>query len=601
MPKHLLPTSFSLIKSHFRPLEFYFLCILAWAPFVSLFRQSYGDMTTDKVPHWRLVASQTLITDRVLNYQYGGSGTEDNPYLVEFIPGDPRNPMEFPQWKKWFITLTVAVATLAVAFASSAYTGGIEEIIIEFGCSQEIATLGVSLFVLGFAIGPLLWAPLSELYGRQVLFSSTYLALTVFNAGAAGSNSIATLIILRFLAGTFGSSPLTNAGGVIADMFRANQRGLGMSIYAAAPFLGHVIGPIVGGFVSESIGWRWVEGIMACFTGVVWIFGSLVVPETYTPLILRRRAAALSAKTGRVYISSLEKMQGKTTPKAAFQKALVRPWALLFTEPIVLLISMYMAILYGTLYMLLGAFPIVFQQGRGWSPGIGGLAFIGVATGMIIGVIYSIIDNERYSRVEAKNNGEAPPEARLPPAMSGAIALPIGMFWFAWTNYTSIHWIVCISGTAPFGFGVVLVFLSCMNYLIDAYTIYAASVLAANSVLRSLFGAAFPIFTTQMYSNLGIHWASSIPAFLALACLPFPFVFYKYGPLIRMKCKYAAQAHNVMQQLKKQQNAASEQTLETGDKEDTADSIATGSLQMLASHDQDDIARVHTYSSHHYY
>jgi hypothetical protein len=129
------------------------------------------------------------------------------------------------------------------------------------------------------------------------------------------------------------------------------------------------------------------------------------------------------------------------------------------------------------------------------------------------------------------------------------------MFWFAWTNYPSIHWIVCIIATAPFGAGMVLVFLACMNYLIDAYTIYAASVLAANSVLRSLFGAVFPLFTVQMYNRLGIHWASTLPAFLALACAPFPFVFYKYGESIRMKCKYAAQAHEVMEQMRNQQKA----------------------------------------------
>ena len=263
-----------------------------------------------------------------------------------------------------------------------------------------------------------------------------------------------------------------------------------------------------------------------------------------------------------MYISSLEKKQGKTTPKAAFQKALARPWALLFLEPIVLLISIYMAILYGTLYMLFGAFPIVFEQTRGWSQGIGGLAFLGVAVGMLIGVTYSVIDNNRYAKVEASHGGEAPPEARLPPAMSGAVALPIGMFWFAWTNYPSIHWSVCIIGTAPFGFGMVLVFLSCMNYLIDSYTVYAASVLAANSVLRSLFGAAFPLFTTNMYDALGIHWASSIPAFLALACLPFPFVFYKYGKQVRMKCKYAAQAHEIMEQMKKSNTELKEEEKE---------------------------------------
>ena len=515
-----------------------------------------------RVSHWQLVKNHALVTDEVAAYHYKGAGTESDPYLVEFIPHDPRNPMEFPQWKKWFITLTVAIATLAVAFVSSAYSGAVAQILVEFHSSEEVGTLGISLFVLGFAIGPLLWAPFSELYGRQILFIGTYAALTAFNAGAAGANSMATLIVLRFLAGAFGSSPLTNAGGVIADMFHADQRGLGMSVFAAAPFLGPVIGPIVGGFVGQTVGWRWVEGVMAIFTGVLCIFGALTIPETYAPVLLQKRAKALSKRNGKVYISIMEKTQGKVEPAAAFKKALLRPWALLFLEPIVLLISIYMAILYGTLYMLFGAFPIVFQQGRGWSEGIGGLAFIGVAVGMIIGVSYCIWDNGRYKRTQQKNGGEAPPEARLPPACVGALALPIGLFWFAWTNSPSIHWSVSIIATAPFGFGMVIVFLSCMNYLIDAYTIYAASVLAANSVLRSLFGAAFPLFTTQMYDALGIHWASSIPAFLALACLPFPFLFYKYGTPIRMKCKYAKQAHDAMVQMTKAEEEATDEEQE---------------------------------------
>lgn len=509
--------------------------------------------SAQKVPHWRLVFSQSLVSDEVLNHKYKGSGTEEDPYQVDYIPNDPRNPMGFSDAKKWFITIVVAIATLAVAFVSTAYTGSTKQIIEEFHTSSEVVTLGVSLFVLGFAIGPLAWAPMSELYGRQILFIGTYAVLTAFNAGAAGANSIATLIVLRFFAGTFGASPLTNAGGVIADMFPANQRGLGMSLFASAPFMGPVIGPIVGGFAGETIGWRWVEGIMAIFTGVLLVIGALLIPETYTPVILRRRAKVLSQRTGKVYISHLEKKQGKVTAKKAFEKAMVRPWVLLFMEPIVLLLSIYMAIIYGTLYMLFGAFPIVFQEVRGWSQGIGGLAFCGVAVGIMIGIVYSIIDNKRYARVEKEHGGEAPPEARLPPAIVASICLPVGIFWFAWTNYTSIPWIVCIIGTAPFGFGMVLVFLALMNYLIDAYTVYAASVLAANSVLRSIFGAVFPLFTSYMYQGLGIHWASSIPGFLALACVPAPFIFWKFGEKIRMKCKYSAEAHEVMEQLRKQE------------------------------------------------
>jgi multidrug resistance protein len=328
---------------------------------------------------------------------------------------------------------------LAVAFVSSAYTGGIDQIIRGFEIGEEVATLGVSLFVLGFAIGPVIWAPMSELYGRQVLFIGTYAMLTAFNAGAAGSQNIQTLLILRFFAGAFGSSPLTNAGGVIADMFPAAERGVAMCVFAAAPFLGPTLGPVVGGFLGETEGWRWVEGFLAIFTGALWILGALTIPETYSPVILRRRAEKLSKMTGKVYKSKIELDRGPRTVKQEFTVALSRPWILLFQEPIVLLLSVYMAIIYGTLYMMFGAFPIVYQIERGWSQGVGGLAFLGVLVGMMLAVIYSFWDNARYKKVEARCNGNAPPETRLPPSMLGSICLPVGLFWFAWTNSPSIH------------------------------------------------------------------------------------------------------------------------------------------------------------------
>lgn len=523
-----------------------------------------------QIPHLTQVFNQTGITPEVEAWNYDGSGTQEDPYVVQWIDNDPRNPQLYSEVKKWSLTMLVAMATLAVAFVSSAFSGGANEVIMEFGCSRELFTLGISLFVLGFAIGPLLWAPMSELFGRQYLFIGTYAGLTAFNAGAAGAQNIWSLIILRFFAGAIGSSPLTNAGGVIADMFGAKERGLAMALFAAAPFMGPVLGPIVGGFVGQTIGWRWIQGVMAIFTGVLWILGWILLPETYPPVILRKRAKELSRRTGKVYKTRGDIDQGETSVFEVFKTSLSRPWILLFQEPIVLLLSIYMAIIYGTLYMCFGAFPIVYQQGRGWSPGIGGLAFLGVAVGMLAAVGYSIWDNKRYAKLSDQFDGFAPPEARLPLCMVGSVAVPIGLFWFAWTNYPSIHWIVSIMAGAPFGFGMVLIFLGIMNYLIDSYTIFAASVLAANSVLRSLFGAAFPLFTTQMYDRLGIHWASSIPAFLALICVPFPFLFYKCefipfhleidslltiktdGAGIREKCKYAAQSEKFMKQMQKQ-------------------------------------------------
>lgn len=209
--------------------------------------------------------------------------------------------------------------------------------------------------------------------------------------------------------------------------------------------------------------------------------------------------------------------------------------------------------------MLFSSYPIIFQQSRGWSQGVGGLAFIGILVGLFVGFSYLVfVDGPRYRKTAKRLGGTAPPEARLTAARVGSIALPIGMLWFAWTAQPSVHWAASVTAGIPFGFGMVLVFLSVMEYLIDAYTIYAASALAANTVLRSLFGAGFPLFTVSrpplfqaskliewqsyMYKNLRINWASTIPAGLVLACAPFPFLFYRYGAQLRKRCRYAAEA-----------------------------------------------------------
>ncbi|KAL2018619.1 hypothetical protein VTK56DRAFT_589 [Thermocarpiscus australiensis] len=472
----------------------------------------------------------------------GPASTEDNgqpaPRVVDFAPGDPANPMNFSGAKKWFITAIVTISILAITLTSSAYSSSAAPVMAEFDASPEVFSLGLSLFVLGFAVGPALWAPLSELYGRQILFIVTHGFVVAFVAASAGSNSIASLLVFRFLAGTFGASPMTNSGGVIADLFPPTQRGLAMTIFAAAPFMGPVLGPVIGGFITMTIGWRWVHGVCSIFVGVVWILGTLFVPETYGPVLLQRRAEALERETGHAHVSVLH-TSGKS-PSEVFGRSLKRPWVLLFLEPIVLISSLYLAILYGIIYMFMGAFPIVYQELRGWSVGVGGLAFLGLAVGMVLGLGYSIFDNRRYTKLLVE--GRATPESRLPPAILGAVVLPASMFAFAWTNGPGVHWAASVILSAPFGFGCVLVFLSCLNYLLDAYTIYAASVLAAGAMLRSFFATAFPLFVRQMYGNLGVHWASSIPAFLTVVCMPFPLLAYRYGAAVRMKCKYAHEA-----------------------------------------------------------
>ena len=495
-----------------------------------------------------MVFDQAAVTEEVINFPYPGTGTTEDPHIVSWTPNDPRDPMGFSNVSKWALMLLVSIMTFAVALVSSAYSGSTVEVIADFHISEEVSLLGVSLFVVGFAVGPLFWAPLSEMYGRRHAFLASGAIMTAFVAGSAGSQNPWTLIILRFFAGCFGAAPFAVSGGVIADTFPAVSRGLAGGLFCTAPFLGPTLGPIVGGFLSESAGWRWVEGLLAAFSGVLTILMFFTLPETYPPVLLRHRAARLHKITGREYRSKLD--DARIPPLEAVKIAMFRPWVLLFREPIVFLLSLYMAIIYGILYMLFAAYPIVFQIVRGWSEGMGGLAFLGILIGILIAEAYTF---PIYFRYKKKSLANAPlplaPEARLPDSFAGCIALPVGLFWFAWTAAPPTHWMAPIAAGVPFGFGMVAVFLPVFNYLLDSYTIFAASAMAANLILRSIFGAVFPLFTTYMYRDLRIGWAGSIPAFLSLACAPMPFLFYRYGPAIRKRCHYSAQSQAFVEKL----------------------------------------------------
>lgn len=190
------------------------------------------------ISFWRLMTDQQVIIQEILKHEYAGSGTADDPHVVSWLPDDPRDPMNFPMARKVMVVLMTGFATLIISLASSAYSGSIRGIIQYFDTSDEVATLGLSLYVIGFAVGPLLWAPLSENIGRQIPFFFSFLLLAAFCAGCAAAQNIHTLLILRFFAGAFGSSPLTNAGGVVSDMFTSRQRGLALCLFASTPYVG---------------------------------------------------------------------------------------------------------------------------------------------------------------------------------------------------------------------------------------------------------------------------------------------------------------------------------------------------------------------------
>ncbi len=300
--------------------------------------------TIKPVPLYRLLISHSAFSgDKVLNYPYAGKGSKEDPYCVEWIPNDPRNPLLMPVWIKWMTTLIHAFAFLSITFASSALSAADPQIQEDFGASSKLVIADTSLFILAFAIGPAVWAPLSELYGRQIVCVVTYGLTTIMGGAAIASKNIGTLLVLRFFAGAFGASAITNSGGVVSDLFVARDRALAMLAFIGAPFLGPSIGPIACNYLAVATGWKWVEALITFFTGAAFV-GTLLVPETYAPVLLQSRAAKLSKMTGKVYKNKLEIENGHKTPLEVFNRAMIRPWGLLTREPIVLLIAIYMAI-----------------------------------------------------------------------------------------------------------------------------------------------------------------------------------------------------------------------------------------------------------------
>lgn len=417
---------------------------------------------------------------------------------------------------------------------------GTRDLKIEFNVDQVVALMTTSAFVLGFAVGALVLSPLSEVYGRRELYISTFGAFVLLTGGLYFSTSMTTVIVLRFLGGLAGSFTQAVAPAVVADMFHAQERGLVLSIFTLAGLLGQNLGPIICGFLDAYHGWRSIVILVTAASLPTWAVLTFTFPETYAPVLLQRRANKLTQDTGKKHVVA------GATPKpigTQLRVGALRPWIMLIYEPIVTLLSLFLSVVHGTLFLLFAAYPIVFQQVRGWPQGVASLPFLALVIGIILSLFYvALIDQKRYAKVVAKNNGVAPPEARLPPAMLGAVVLPIGLFWFAWTNDPSTFWLVSVSAGVFFGFGMVLLYMSLTNYLVDSYLAYSASALAASTVLRSCAGAAFPLFTNDLYNKLGIHWASSVPGFMALVFVPCLVAFYKYGAVLRMKTRFGQEA-----------------------------------------------------------
>ncbi|EOD44313.1 putative major facilitator superfamily transporter protein [Neofusicoccum parvum UCRNP2] len=462
-------------------------------------------------------------------------------YVVEFDgPEDPMHAQNWPLKKKLLTAVMLGYTTLTAAFGSSIFSSATRVVAQKFEVSTEVGILGVSLYVLGFATGPILWAPASELYGRRKPLVIASFGFSIFFIACATAKDLQTVLLCRFWSGFFGACPLTIVAAVFSDMFDNRTRGIAITVFSMTVFTGPLLAPFIGGFITMShLGWRWTQYIVSFMGFFAFAMNLLFLEETYPPVILVQKAEELRRRTKNWGIHAKQE-EIEIDFKELVEKNFSRPLRMLISEPIVLLLSIYMAFVYGILYLFLTAYPIVFQQIHGMNLGVGGLPYFGMILGQLLAGTFIVLRQPGYQRKLAANNDWPVPEWRLPEVIIGGVAFAIGLFWFAWTGYTKdIHWIVpTLSGLCS-GFGLMAIFLQSLNYLVDAYLMFAASAIAANTFLRSLCGAGFPLFATYMFNGMGVQWAGTLLGCVAAVLVPVPILFYLKGAKIRERSAFA--------------------------------------------------------------
>jgi DHA1 family multidrug resistance protein-like MFS transporter len=455
---------------------------------------------------------------------------ETDPKVVTWTgPDDPENPQNWSKKTRWFYTMVLALMTWTVTFASSVFSTGTRPVMAEFGISEEVATLGTSLFVLGFGMGPMVWGPLSELYGRMPPLFFAFAVFAIFQIPVAVAQNVETIMICRFLGGFFGVAPLAIVGGALADIWGPIDRGLSIAIFAAATFVGpvsdpipgrvvvfrvvhgqqlscfqarmkcsaaicsrpekqeklvlavtrsdkfmllkictnncpQIAGPVMGGFITQSqLGWRWTAWITLIMAAAFALIAVSIVPETFGPVILKRRAQKLRHET-KDWALHAKIEENRTSLDDIMYKYLFRPAQMIRAEPILVLVTIYMAFIYGILYLSFEAFPISFQEERGWNDGVGALPFLGIFVGILVACAVIVFDTRtRYTKLHAKSNGRVPPEERLYLMALGGCVLPIGLFWFGWTSSPNITWVPQVLAGPAIGFGIFMIFLQGIN------------------------------------------------------------------------------------------------------------------------------------------
>ncbi|KAF7618141.1 synaptic vesicle transporter [Aspergillus flavus] len=475
------------------------------------------------------------------------------------------SPFMWAESRKTVVTVISCCVTAMSAYAAGSYTSPADELTAKWNVSRVVYNLGISLYTLGFAIAPMVLAPFSEINGRRPIFVSSGLVFTVCLIGSGATESFAGMLVARFFLGVGGSTFSTMVGGVISDIYHAEHRNVPMSCFSGAVLFGTGLGPLIPGFIDYRANWRWIHYSQAIASAVLMLVLFVFLNETRGSVLLSRKAKALNkyydtlesaGYVGVVFCSDddfMEKQQVRRIrwkvksdeERESITKMITiscfRPFHLLLTEPVVFFFSLWVSFSWAVLYLQFIAIPIVFSTNYHFNVEQTGAVFAAVSIGALLATPLSIYQEKFAMRIGKMSST---PEGRLYFTCAESILLPIGLFWFGWTSFSSVPWIVPTIAVGCSTIGIFSIYLAAFNYLADTYHRYASSAIAAQSFCRNVMGAVFPLVTNAMFNNLGYPAASSLLGGIGVLLTIVPWVLVFYGPQIRARSKFASEIMN---------------------------------------------------------
>ncbi|KAL2062206.1 hypothetical protein VTL71DRAFT_6472 [Oculimacula yallundae] len=469
--------------------------------------------------------------------------SSDGTILVDcYMTDDPENPQNWSSGKKLFVSFQICIYSFAVYVGSSIYSPALGGVMDEFNVSAVTGLLGLALYVLAYGIGPMLFAPLSEIpaIGRTPIYVWTFVLFVILQVPTALVDNFTGLLVLRFLAGFFGSPCLATGAATFQDMYSMVKMPHLLAFWAGAVTLGPALAPIIAGFSIQAKEWHWFAWEELWLSGPICLMMFFSLPETSAPNILLRRARRLRKLTDKVNLRSQSEIDqaGMAASDVAYD-ALIKPWQINFLDPAVAFTTVYTALVYGVFYSFFESFALVFPVMYGFNLGESQLPFLAVVVSLLICIpLYSYY---YYYIVEprVKISGFGPPEERLIPGLIATFFVPAGLFLFAWTSTPSIHWIAPTIGVFLVMIGCYTIMQAIFLYLPFTYPQYAASLFAANDFARSAFAAGATEFSGPMFENLGVARGCSLLEGLTVGCTVLFYCLFFWGAELRKRSRFA--------------------------------------------------------------